>query len=220
MKEYKDGELFINDKEYDETNLEGIEEKEKIKKMRIDCDAFCEKLDLSRLPEFENLEELRIRIVPLEEYYGDTDPMYIWPKLFELYPYDVLVGYYTEDDRWRDVRDAFWNTEPLTINMEDITKCKKLEKILLEGPRIEIRDFTPLIESKSLKKIRLQDVWIKYSSYEETEEEKFKPLGKCKPLEVIEIVEGDTTNKVEEIEKLTGKKTKLISWSEREEYPF
>ncbi|MHA1708052.1 MAG: hypothetical protein ACTSYV_03095 [Candidatus Heimdallarchaeaceae archaeon] len=45
-------------------------------------------------------------------------------------------------------------------------------------------------------------------------------MGEYKQSEIIEVVEGDTTDKVEEIEKLTGKKTKLTRWLEREDCPF
>jgi len=184
------------------TNLEGIEKQEEIKNLKLNCDYFCEEINLHRLKELINLEKLTIRVRDSAEY-EEEDPQSIWPFLFDFYPYGWDTGY-TEDDIWRLVYDEHGNHPYPKLDLKPVGESNKLEILDLQGPHIEIETFEPLVKCQRLKKIKLSEVEIK-TQYDK-EEEFFDTLKDCKNLVSIEIGKWDNRNiNIEKISERIGK---------------
>jgi len=175
---------------------------ENIAKLKVDYDLLYNgTIELGFLSKFNNLEELVIRIKPMEEYH--ERPNEIWPTIF------AGFGSYHEDDQWNDVVDYLGSCiKPVSINFERLIKCKKLKRLAIMGDRIEIESFKNIAKCKKLEVLRLHDIYLV-----EVEDEEISIL-KTSNVKKIQISGTNMEGEEEILGSLTEKEVAKVKESD------
>jgi len=153
-----EGEFLLTEKEGSRIEFSFLKIAPNVKSVILEYDVFTDKIDLTEIPEIENLEKLKIRRLELDEYSHRGNLEDLWPFLFENIPWEAGYG---EDDLWKIVVDYNGNRLWIDLNLKPIAKCDKLKRLEITGPGITLVDLNPLKANKNLTELSLQRVMIR-----------------------------------------------------------
>ena len=126
VRKLSEGEFLLTEKEGSRIELSFLKIAPNVKSVILEYDVFTDKIDLTEMPEIENLEKLEIRRLELDEYSRNMDFEDLWPFLFENIPWEASYG---EDDLWEIVVDSNGNRLWIDLDLKPIAKCDKLKRL-------------------------------------------------------------------------------------------